>query len=120
MLAVFDLDRLRVTQKVTTSQKSPPQFFVMAWLQGLLRSSSELGDMGSTIFAKSFQSGAADLAGTAIVVGMAKGSCLFSVVQNQLLPSTLNTILHSIGSLLSNVPAIIGAWAMYIFKAYLI
>ena len=67
--------------------------------------------------ASAFQSGAADLAGTAIVVGMAKGILLVLGGSDANVPSALNTILHSIGGLLSGVPAFIGAWFMYIFQS---
>ncbi len=45
----------------------------------------------------SFQSGAADLAGTAIVVGMAKGILLVLGGSDASVPSALNTILHGSG-----------------------
>ncbi|EOS8131581.1 putative basic amino acid antiporter YfcC [Enterococcus faecium] len=67
--------------------------------------------------ASSFQSGAADLAGTAIVVGMAKGILLVLGGSDASVPSALNTILHGIGTALTGVPAVIGAWAMYIFQS---
>ena len=44
-----------------------------------------------------FQSGVADLAGTAVVVGMAKGILLVLGGSDATVASTLNTILYGIG-----------------------
>ena len=76
-----------------------------------------LEDMGLNDVASAFQSGAADLAGTTIVVGMAKGILLVLGGSDANVPSALNTILHSIGGLLSGAPAFIGAWFMYISQS---
>ena len=93
------------------------QFFVMGLGAGLIAVIFKLEDMGLNDVASAFQSGAADLAGTAIVVGMAKGILLVLGGSDANVPSALNTILHSIGGLLSGVPAFIGAWFMYIFQS---
>lgn len=117
MLAVLIWIVWGVTQKGYYIPEIASQFFVMGLAAGIIAVIFKLDDMGVNDIAKSFQSGAADLAGTALVVGMAKGILLVLGGSEPTMPSALNTILHSIGSLLSNVPAIIGAWAMYIFQS---
>ncbi|MRR32842.1 hypothetical protein EG834_21485, partial [bacterium] len=74
---------------------------------------------GMTIneIASSFQKGVADLAGTAVVVGMAKGILLVLGGSDATIPSTLNTVLHSIGVALNGVPPVIAAWSMYLFQS---
>lgn len=106
-----------VTQKGYYIPEIASQFFVMGLAAGIIAVIFKLDDMGINDIAKSFQSGAADLAGTAIVVGMAKGILLVLGGSEPTMPSALNTILHSIGNLLNGVPAIIGAWAMYLFQS---
>ena len=106
-----------VTQKGYYIPEIASQFFVMGLAAGIIAVIFKLNDMGINDIASSFQSGAADLAGTAIVVGMAKGILLVLGGSDANVPSALNTILHSIGSLLTGVPAMIGAWVMYIFQS---
>lgn len=48
---------------------------------------------------------------------MAKGILLVLGGSDASVPSALNTILHGIGTALTYVPAVIGAWAMYIFQS---
>lgn len=117
MLAVLIWIVWGVTQKGYYIPEIASQFFVMGLAAGIIAVIFKLDDMGINDIAKSFQSGAADLAGTAIVVGMAKGILLVLGGSEPTMPSALNTILHSIGNLLNGVPAIIGAWAMYIFQS---
>lgn len=106
-----------VTQKGYYIPEIASQFFVMGLAAGIIAVIFKLNDMGINDIASSFQSGAADLAGTAIVVGMAKGILLVLGGSDANVPSALNTILHSIGSLLTGVPAMVGAWVMYIFQS---
>ena len=108
MLAVLVWIVWGVTQKGYYIPEIASQFFVMGNLE----------NMGLNDVASAFQSGASELAGTAIVVGMAKGILLVLGGSDANVPSALNTILHSIGGLLSNVPAFIGAWFMYIFQSF--
>lgn len=93
------------------------QFFVMGLVAGIIAVIFKLDGLGLNDIANAFQSGAADLAGTAIVVGMAKGILLVLGGSDANVPSALNTILYSIGTILAGVPAAIGAWAMYIFQS---
>ena len=106
-----------VTQKGYYIPEIASQFFVMGLLSGLLAVMFKVGDMGINDIASSFQSGAADLAGTAIVVGMAKGILLVLGGADAGQYSTLNTVLHSIGAGLAGVPSVVGAWAMYLFQS---
>ena len=86
----------------------------MGLVAGIIAVLFKLDGMKVNDIASSFQSGAADLAGTAIVVGMAKGILLVLGGSDASVPSALNTILHGIGTALTGV---IGAWAMYIFQS---
>lgn len=106
-----------VTQKGYYIPEIASQFFVMGLVAGIIAVIFKVNDMGINDIASSFQSGASDLAGTAIVVGMAKGILLVLGGSDASQYSTLNTVLHSIGDLLVGVPAAIGAWAMYIFQS---
>lgn len=106
-----------VTQKGYYIPEIASQFFVMGLVAGIIAVLFKLDGMKVNDIASSFQSGAADLAGTAIVVGMAKGILLVLGGSDASVPSALNTILHGIGTALTGVPAVIGAWAMYIFQS---
>lgn len=117
MLAVLIWIVWGVTQKGYYIPEIASQFFVMGLAAGIIAVIFKLDNMGINDIAKSFQSGAAELAGTAIVVGMAKGILLVLGGSEPTMPSALNTILHSIGGLLNGVPSMIGAWVMYIFQS---
>ncbi|VTX81600.1 C4-dicarboxylate anaerobic carrier [Enterococcus hirae] len=106
-----------VTQEGYYIPEIASQFFVMGLIAGIIAVIFKLDGMRINDIASSFQSGAADLAGTAIVVGMAKGILLVLGGSDASVPSALNTILHGIGTALAGVPAAIGAWAMYIFQS---
>lgn len=93
------------------------QFFVMGFVAGVTAIIFKLNGMTINEMASSFQRGAADLAGTAIVVGMAKGILLVLGGADANMPSTLNTVLYGIGTALQGVPATIAAWCMYIFQS---
>lgn len=106
-----------VTQEGYYIPEIASQFFVMGLVAGIIAVIFKLDGMRINDIASSFQSSAADLAGTAIVVGMAKGILLVLGGSDASVPSALNTILHGIGTALAGVPAAIGAWAMYIFQS---
>lgn len=93
------------------------QFFVMGFVAGVIAILFKLNDMTINDMASAFQSGVADLAGTAIVVGMAKGILLVLGGSDANVASSLNTVLYSIGQALNGVPAFIAAWSMYIFQS---
>lgn len=93
------------------------QFFVMGLVAGVIGVMFKLNDMRVNDIASSFQRGAADLAGTALVVGMAKGVLLVLGGSNPSDATVLNTILHSVGSSLKGLPGALSAWFMYVFQS---
>lgn len=117
MLAVLIWIVWGVTTKGYYIPEIASQFFVMGLAAGIIAVFFQLEGMGINDVAAAFQKGAAELAGTAIVVGMAKGILLVLGGSDANVPSALNTVLYSIGNVLSGVPAAIGAWAMYIFQS---
>lgn len=92
------------------------QFFVMGLAAGIIGVIFKLSDMSINDIASSFQSGAADLVGAAIVVGMAKGILLVLGGSDAATPTVLNTILNSFGNALRGLPAAITAVFMYAFQ----
>jgi len=106
-----------VTQKAYYIPEIASQFFVMGFLAGVIAIIFKLNGMTINTMASSFQSGASDLAGTAIVVGMAKGILIVLGGSDASVASTLNSVLHSIGVALKGVPTVIAAWIMYAFQS---
>ena len=117
MLAVLIWIVWGVTQEGYYIPEIASQFFVMGFVAGVIAIVFHLNGMTVNGMASAFQSGVADLAGTAVVVGMAKGILLVLGGSDANVPSTLNTILHSIGLLMKGVPAFIGAEFMYLFQS---
>ena len=117
MLAVLIWIIWGVTQRGFYIPEIASQFFVMGFAAGITAIIFKLNGMTINGMASAFQSGVADLAGTAVVVGMAKGILLVLGGSDADVPSTLNTILYAIGNVLEGVPAFIGAWFMYIFQS---
>lgn len=93
------------------------QFFVMGLVAGIIGVVCKLGDMTVSDIAKSFQQGAADLVGAALVVGMAQGIIIVLGGTNATDGTVLNTILHSIGGALQGLPEVVCAWLMYVFQS---
>lgn len=106
-----------VTQKGYYIPEIASQFFVMGLFAGIIAVIFKLNNMTVNDIASSFQSGASELAGTAIVVGMAKGILLVLGGSDANVPSVLNTVLHGMGTVLADVPTMLGAWAMYVFQS---
>ncbi|HIS07660.1 MAG TPA: putative basic amino acid antiporter YfcC [Candidatus Choladocola avistercoris] len=106
-----------VTQKGFYIPEIASQFFVMGFVAGVIAIIFKLNGMTVNGMASAFQGGVSDLAGTAVVVGMAKGILLVLGGSDADVPSTLNTVLHVIGTALDGVPAFIGAWFMYLFQS---
>ncbi len=117
MLAVLIWIIWGVTQEGYYIPEIASQFFVMGFVAGVTAILFHLNGMTINGMASAFQSGVADLAGTAVVVGMAKGILLVLGGSDANVPSTLNTILYSIGNLLGGIPAFIGAEFMYLFQS---
>lgn len=117
MLAVLIWIIWGVTKKGYYIPEIASQFFVMGIVAGVIAVIFKLNNMSVNDMASSFQGGVADLAGTAIVVGMAKGILLVLGGSDANVASALNTVLYSIGNVLNGVPAAVAAWAMYIFQS---
>lgn len=93
------------------------QFFVMGLVAGIIGCVFKLNGMRASDIASSFQSGAADLVGAALVVGMAQGIVIVLGGTDPTTPSVMNTILYTLGNLLSGVPGVMAAWLMYVFQS---
>ncbi len=117
MLAVLVWIVWGVTTKGYYIPEIASQFFVMGFIAGVIAVIFKLNDMSINDMASSFQSGVADLAGTAVVVGMAKGILLVLGGSDANVASSLNTVLYSIGQALEGVPAAVAAWSMYLFQS---
>lgn len=117
MLAVLIWIIWGVTKKGYYIPEIASQFFVMGFAAGVIAILFHLNDMSINGMASAFQSGVADLAGTAVVVGMAKGILLVLGGSDANTPSTLNTILYGIGTMLNGIPSFIGAEFMYLFQS---
>jgi uncharacterized ion transporter superfamily protein YfcC len=117
MLAVLIWIIWGVTAKSYYIPEIASQFFVMGFAAGVTAVIFKLNNMTINDMASSFQKGVADLAGTAIVVGMAKGILLVLGGSDANVPSALNTVLYGVGNALRGVPAVVGAWSMYIFQS---
>ena len=117
MLAVLVWIIWGVTTKEYYIPEIASQFFVMGFAAGLTAVFFKLNNMGFNEMGSAFQSGVADLAGTAVVVGMAKGILLVLGGSDATVASTLNTILYGIGNALKGVPAVVTAWCMYLFQS---
>lgn len=92
------------------------QFFVMGLAAGIIGVIFKLNDMKVNDIATSFQSGAADLVGAALVVGMAQGIIIVLGGTDPSSPTALNTILYVISNGMKNFPPVISAWLMYVFQ----
>lgn len=117
MLAVLVWIVWGVTQEGYYLPEIASQFFVMGFVAGVTAIIFKLNGMTINEMAASFQSGVKDLAGTAVVVGMAKGILLVLGGSDATEPSALNTILHYIGESVHGIPAFFGAEIMYLFQS---
>lgn len=106
-----------VTQKGYYIPEIASQFFVMGFVAGVIAVIFKLNGMGINEMASAFQSGVADLAGTAVVVGMAKGILLVLGGSDATVASSLNTILHGMGAAIGGLPVIVTGWLMYVFQS---
>ena len=117
MLAVLVWIVWGVTQEGYYIPEIASQFFVMGFVSGVTAIIFKLNGMTINEMAASFQSGVKDLAGTAVVVGMAKGILLVLGGSDATEPSALNTIIHYIGESVHGIPAFFGAEIMYVFQS---
>ncbi len=68
---------------------------------------------------RAFQSGACDLMGAVLVVGMAQGMVLLLGGIGPTDASVLNTILHWAARAFSKLPGVLAGWMMYLFHLFL-
>ena len=92
------------------------QFFVMGLVAGIIGVVFHLNDMRLNDIATSFQSGASDLLGAAMVVGMAQGIIIILGGTDASQGTVLNTVLHAIGTSMQGFPTVVSAWLMYVFQ----
>jgi len=92
-------------------------FFIMGLVTAIIAGAFRLNGMTFNDAADAFRSGASDLVGAALVVGMAKGIILVLGGDSTETPNILNTILYGMGSVLAGLPEILSAWFMYIFQS---
>lgn len=93
------------------------QFFVMGLVAGIIGVIFKLNDMKINDIAVSFQRGAADLVGAALVVGMAQGILIVLGGTDSATPTVLNTILNSLANGIGKLGGAFSAWIMYIFQS---
>ena len=91
-------------------------FFVMALVTGILGAVFHLDGMQPRDISRAFQSGASDLVGAVLVMGMAQGMVLLMGGINPTSPSVLNTLLHWAERAFSQLPGLPAAWLMYVFQ----
>ena len=106
-----------VTQKGYYIPEIASQFFVMGFVAGVIAIIFKLNGMNINEMASSFQNGVADLAGTAVVVGMAKGILLVLGGSDATVASSLNTILYGMGTAIGGLPVVMTSWLMYVFQS---
>lgn len=94
-------------------------FFVMAVVVSILGVWFHVGGMHFADIPRAFQSGAFELVGAVLVVGMAQGMVLLLGGINPTDASVLNTILHWTARVLRELPSMLTSWLMYIFHFFL-
>ncbi|MBN2797349.1 MAG: putative basic amino acid antiporter YfcC [Clostridia bacterium] len=92
-------------------------FFTLGLVAGIIGVIFKLENMHVNDIASSFRSGASDLLGAAMVVGLAKGIVLVLGGSGASNPTVLNTILNGMSSVLDSLPATLSAWFMYVFQS---
>ncbi|QVL36772.1 putative basic amino acid antiporter YfcC [Aminirod propionatiphilus] len=93
------------------------QFFVIGLICGVIGVLFKLGGMTWNTIAESFRDGAKDLVGAAMVVGMAKGIILVLGGDSPTAATVMNTVLHSVGNMISGLHSAVSAWIMYVFQS---
>lgn len=93
------------------------QFFIMGLVSGVIGVLFKLNAMGINDIAASFRTGAKEILGAALVVGMAKGIIVVLGGDQPDQANVLNTILYHTGNMLQGVPNVISAWCMYLFQS---
>ncbi|MCX8058920.1 MAG: putative basic amino acid antiporter YfcC [Spirochaetes bacterium] len=93
------------------------QFFVMGLVAGIISVIFKLEGMKIDDIASSFQKGASDLVGAALVVGMAQGILIVLGGTDAATPTVLNTILNSLANGIGKLGGAFSAWFMYLFQS---
>lgn len=94
-------------------------FFVMAVIVAVIGVFFHLGGMKFADIPRAFQSGACDLMGAVLVVGMAQGMVLLLGGIGPTDASVLNTILYWAARAFSKLPGVLAGWMMYLFHLFL-
>lgn len=92
-------------------------FFTIGLVSGIIGVIFKLESMTINDIASSFRTGAADLLGAAMVVGMAKGVILVLGGTGAATNTVMNTILNSMASVLNGLPTTVMALMMYLFQS---
>jgi uncharacterized ion transporter superfamily protein YfcC len=92
-------------------------FFTMGLVAGIIGVIFKLEGMKINDIASSFRTGASDLLGAAMVVGMAKGIVLVLGGTGAGQMTVMNTILNGMANTLTGLPAMMIAWVMYVFQS---
>ncbi|MFI3211039.1 MAG: putative basic amino acid antiporter YfcC [Peptostreptococcaceae bacterium] len=94
-------------------------FFTMGVISGIIGVIFKLNDMTINDIAYSFKNGAKDLAGAAMIVGMAQGIILVLGGRSPYEYTVMNTLLHSTSQVLQGVPAVLSGWFMFVCQSIL-
>lgn len=106
-----------VTKKGYYIPEIASQFFAMGLVAGIIGVIFKLNNMTVNDIADSFQRGAADLVGAALVVGMAQGILIILGGTDPGTPTVLNTILNGLSSVVGKLGGAFAAWFMYLFQS---
>lgn len=92
------------------------QFFTMGFIVAIIGTLFNLNNMTLNDAAAAFKEGAGIMLAPALLVGLAKGVLLL-IGGGSEEPNVLNSILHSAGSAMSELPSTIAVWLMYVFQS---
>ena len=93
------------------------QFFVMGLVAGIIGVVFKLNNMTVNDIASAFNTGASDLLGAAMCVGMAQGIIIVLGGTDPTSGTVLNTILYNISNAMQGLPTMVSAWFMYVFQS---
>ena len=92
-------------------------FFTIGIVSGIIGVVFKLENMSVNDIAISFRSGAKDLLGAAMVVGMAQGIVLVLGGTGAATDTVLNTVLSGMVGVLKGLPTMLVAWIMFAFQS---
>ncbi len=93
------------------------QFFTMGIIVGVIGVVFNLNGLNMNKVAVSFKQGAGTMLEPAVLVGCASGILLLLGGAGAAEPSVLNTILHSAGNVIGQLPTALSAWFMLLFQS---